>query len=917
LPRPGNTQPEVEKKAEQQTKEGGNAIPEQGADAGGVQRGARTGNEGKGPPVGARDAEHQEPAGTKAGGKDEGGAARPADVIAEEKAKDDVRAALADLSDILLTKSGGKLNITPEQEQKLLPVLTRLFDAAFRLGHHKFKAAARYVRDEIRKALGAEVENLLTVEHYQGAYIGMAGKYRDKGADTAAAVAALDDKGLFSDEGFAGLLKKEGETFNEKQLAAAWRAASFPRPNEPYEITLAKLEAELAKQTESLKSGLADHKTTADSAKPGMAETIARRARLVTALIRWAKENRGQLERANGEHDRAKKEEIPSNVKTGGEQAAPAPKEAFKVPEELREPVTVQTDAGEVTGRLTDVFVSPKTYEEIYKTPGAIVGVWVTGAVEGGRSGIVMKGDLTRERVVDLVKAVAESMAAEKVKKSAKGKKPTAKDSTEQSGLFGEREAPTGARGQEVDEAKALIQERGWSSVAEILASMERAGVKGVDEAALRQAVKEKRAEMWPKEWGNKPASLDDQWKRSFPPERKGKDESAHRLQTLVRSTLERARFIVDHPELAEKKSLTSIEQAQLDGEEAFKAGAKRIVPKGFLSMPRGMAEAWYRGWDRANIDAFPDGWEAFKEDDDSYTLVGPDGEKVLGFHSRRDARMKALDLATPESGRAERIAQADIKNDIAKESRDLSAAANEAATSAQNARPTPTTRPATTRRGTFACMGSTSPSRTRRARGATATTRNRSPPSARWRQDAADRRAANASSCRVARVQGRRNSAIEAMQEASGVKAFVQPRAAGRSPDASTRVLDDGWHVKMPVHYGYIKRTEGADGEQVDVFIGPHPEVERAFIINQNDAKTGAFDEHKVMLGFDTREQAIDAYMGSFQSDVGGRMFDSMVGPMTIDELKEKLPSLIKAQDRPTRVRKGMRLRRPPRGVK
>jgi hypothetical protein len=42
------------------------------------------------------------------------------------------------------------------------------------------------VRDEIRKALGAEVEDLLTIDHYQGAYIAMAGRYRDKGAEKAA-----------------------------------------------------------------------------------------------------------------------------------------------------------------------------------------------------------------------------------------------------------------------------------------------------------------------------------------------------------------------------------------------------------------------------------------------------------------------------------------------------------------------------------------------------------------------------------------------------------------------------------------------------------------------------------------------------------------------------------------------------------
>lgn len=43
-------------------------------------------------------------------------------------------AALADLGDILGKNT--RMNIMPEQEQKLLPVLTRLLDAAFRLGYH-------------------------------------------------------------------------------------------------------------------------------------------------------------------------------------------------------------------------------------------------------------------------------------------------------------------------------------------------------------------------------------------------------------------------------------------------------------------------------------------------------------------------------------------------------------------------------------------------------------------------------------------------------------------------------------------------------------------------------------------------------------------------------------------------------------
>lgn len=108
------------------------------------------------------------------------------------KAKADALRALGDLADIL--GKPGRLGILPEQEQKLMPVLTRLMDAAFRLGYLKFKEAAKFALDQIRAALGDEVADAITIDHLQGAYIGMAGRYRDQGADRPAAVAAVDSK---------------------------------------------------------------------------------------------------------------------------------------------------------------------------------------------------------------------------------------------------------------------------------------------------------------------------------------------------------------------------------------------------------------------------------------------------------------------------------------------------------------------------------------------------------------------------------------------------------------------------------------------------------------------------------------------------------------------------------------------------
>ena len=106
------------------------------------------------------------------------------------KADQDFDDALADLS-MILTK-GVRKNMMPEQEQALLPVLTRLMDAAFRKGYYKFKEAAKFVMDTIRDKLGKDAADMITLDHLQGAYIGMAGKYQDQGASSKKDVVAVE-----------------------------------------------------------------------------------------------------------------------------------------------------------------------------------------------------------------------------------------------------------------------------------------------------------------------------------------------------------------------------------------------------------------------------------------------------------------------------------------------------------------------------------------------------------------------------------------------------------------------------------------------------------------------------------------------------------------------------------------------------
>lgn len=96
-------------------------------------------------------------------------------------------------------------------------------------------------------------------------------------------------------------------------------------------------------------------------------------------------------------------------------------------------------------------------------------------------------------------------------------------------------------------------------------------------------------------------------------------------------------------------------------------------------------------------------------------------------------------------------------------------------------------------------------------------------------------------------------------------------------------------WSVKLPYDYGYIKRTEGADGDHVDVCIGPDHQSDHVFIVDQHDLRDGRFDEHKVMLGYRTKEEAVRAYQAGF-SDGKGHERQRAVVRMSIPEFKRWL---------------------------
>lgn len=72
-------------------------------------------------------------------------------------------------------------------------------------------------------------------------------------------------------------------------------------------------------------------------------------------------------------------------------------------------------------------------------------------------------------------------------------------------------------------------------------------------------------------------------------------------------------------------------------------------------------------------------------------------------------------------------------------------------------------------------------------------------------------------------------------------------------------------WAIKMHYDYGYIRGTEGVDGDHVDCYIGDNIDAKNVYIIHQKIPGTDKYDEDKCMLGFDTLADAKAAYLKQY----------------------------------------------------
>lgn len=111
--------------------------------------------------------------------------------------------------------------------------------------------------------------------------------------------------------------------------------------------------------------------------------------------------------------------------------------------------------------------------------------------------------------------------------------------------------------------------------------------------------------------------------------------------------------------------------------------------------------------------------------------------------------------------------------------------------------------------------------------------------------------------------------------------------KRSGTDPDGKK------WETTMTHTYGYILGTKGVDGDHIDVYISSDIDGwngRKVFVVDQYNPD-GSFDEHKVMLGFNDKDEAFEAYLSNYEAGwENGRRLD--VTAVNLDDFEKWIES-------------------------
>ena len=106
-------------------------------------------------------------------------------------------------------------------------------------------------------------------------------------------------------------------------------------------------------------------------------------------------------------------------------------------------------------------------------------------------------------------------------------------------------------------------------------------------------------------------------------------------------------------------------------------------------------------------------------------------------------------------------------------------------------------------------------------------------------------------------------------------------------------------WEHQMQNTYGYILGKKGKDGDHLDMFINDDADLDswngNVYVVDQVDPKTGKFDEHKIMYGFDSEAEAREAYLSNYADGWKGLGRITGVSKETFDKWLESSERKIK----------------------
>lgn len=107
-----------------------------------------------------------------------------------------------------------------------------------------------------------------------------------------------------------------------------------------------------------------------------------------------------------------------------------------------------------------------------------------------------------------------------------------------------------------------------------------------------------------------------------------------------------------------------------------------------------------------------------------------------------------------------------------------------------------------------------------------------------------------------------------------------------------------EAWEIRMSYDYGEVVGSMGVDGDPVDIYMGPNPDAPMVYVVHQNTyGDWTRYDEDKAMAGFDSEEDAKQAFLANYTDP-------RFLGPITAMPVAEFVSKVRATIDKPAMIK-------------